>query len=99
MRDAMVATTPTFESLQQLVHERLCMRDRLDVHAAPLQSAKLKRAGRICGMWFQVEGPRLMKNYAIWVGDENRVLFYDSTGERYDEVRLSDSPDLILTAA
>jgi len=31
--------------------------------------------------------------YAIWAGDENRILFNDSTGVRYAETRLSDAPD------
>ena len=45
-----------------------------------------------CGLFFQVEGPRLLKTYAVWAGDEHRILFYDSTGRRFQEVRLSESP-------
>ena len=35
----------------------------------------------------------MLKTYAVWAGDENRVLFYDSTGERFAESRLSDAPE------
>jgi hypothetical protein len=41
-----------------------------------------------------VQGPRLLKNYAVWSGEENRILFYNSTGERVTEARLSEGPDL-----
>jgi hypothetical protein len=37
----------------------------------------------------------LVKAYALWAGEEHRLLFYDSTGLRYAEVRLSESPDPI----
>src|SRR5262245_1925844 len=88
-----VAAAPTVEHLRKLVHEQLCSRDRLDPAATPLQSARVKRGGKPCGLWFQVDGPRLMKAYAIWIGPENRIVFYDSAGERFDEMRLSEAPD------
>jgi hypothetical protein len=34
-----------------------------------------------------------MRSYAIWAGEENRVLFYDSAGVRSGEFTLSESPD------
>jgi len=42
-----------------------------------------------------VNGPRAVRVYAIWAGEENRILFYDSTGVRYAETRLSDAPDSV----
>ena len=30
---------------------------------------------------------------AVWAGDENRILFYNSSGERVAVVRLSEAPD------
>ena len=41
----------------------------------------------------RAQGPRLLKNYAIWAGDENRILYYNGTGERVAETRLSEAPD------
>jgi hypothetical protein len=34
-----------------------------------------------------------MRNYAVWAGEENRILFYDNSGERFAEVRVSEAPD------
>jgi hypothetical protein len=28
-----------------------------------------------------------------WAGEEDRILFYDSTGQRFSESRMSDAPD------
>ena len=30
---------------------------------------------------------------AVWAGEEARLFFYDSTGARFAEVRLSEAPD------
>ena len=51
------------------------------------------RGGRPCGLYFEVEGPRLLRVRAIWAEEENRILFYDSNGARFQEVRLTESPD------
>jgi hypothetical protein len=55
--------------------------------------ALLKRAGKPCGMTFQVEGPRMVRIYAVWAAQEKRIIFYDSTGARFAETRLMKSPD------
>jgi hypothetical protein len=56
--------------------------------------ATLQRGGRPCGMMFHVEGPRMLKTSAVWAGDEHRILFYDSTGTKFTEVRLSEEPEI-----
>ena len=53
----------------------------------------IKRSSRPCGLFFQVQGPRLVKTYAVWAGEEDRILFYDSNGQRFAEVRLSKAPN------
>lgn len=88
-----VASLPTLDELKRHVHETLCQHDRLDPHQTPLNLSVIKRSGRSCGLFFQVHGPRLLKTYAVWAGDENRVLFYDSTGLRFGETKLSEAPD------
>jgi hypothetical protein len=50
-------------------------------------------------LFFQAQGPRLLKSYAVWAGDENRILFYNSSGERFGETRLSEAPDPRCVAA
>jgi hypothetical protein len=94
-----VVSAPDWETLRRTIHERLCRRDRLDPGSTPLATARVKRCGRTCGYWFEARGPRAIKAFALWVGDEGRVLFYNSAGERVEELRLSESPDPANLAA
>jgi hypothetical protein len=95
-----VVCLPTLALLQEHVRSLLCGHDQLDPSLTPLHQAVITRAGRPCGLFFQVQGPRMVRNYAVWAGDEARILFYDSTGQRFAESRLSDAPDpLELTRA
>ncbi len=94
-----VACLSTLDDLRRHVHEQLCRSDHLDPAQAPLQQAVIMRRGRPCGLFFQVEGPRLLRNYAVWAGEENRILFYNSSGERVAETRLAEAPDPRTLAA
>jgi hypothetical protein len=89
----MVVSLPRPEDLRHFIRTTLCDNDRLDLDSSPFLEGPLKRAGRVCGIYFEVQGPRLMRSHAIWVGEEHRILFYDSTGARFAEVRLSEAPD------
>src|SRR5262245_7235841 len=91
--DERVVPLPTLDQLRAYVLQTLCERDRLDGDQARIRQAVVRRGDRPAGLFFQVIGPRLLRTYAIWAGDEHRILFYDSTGERFAEVRLSDAPD------
>lgn len=88
-----VVSLPTAGELLQFVHAALCGHDRLDPEQSPCRRAALRRRGRVCGGVFHVEGPRLVRPSAVWAGEEHRIMFYDSSGTRVREVRLSDSPD------
>ncbi len=88
-----VVALPTADELRRYVRDTLCDRDRLAPDAVHFLEGCVKRAGRTCGVYFEVEGPRMMRSHAIWVGDEHRILFYDSHGTRFAEARLSDAPD------
>jgi hypothetical protein len=88
-----VVCCPTMEALLHHVHYVLCMKYHLDPAQTPLQKAVITRRGKPCGLFFLVQGPRLLKNFAVWAGDEDRVLFYDCRGERFEETRLSEAPD------
>jgi hypothetical protein len=91
--DATTAALPTLDELRRHVREVLCSHDQLDAGQTPLREAVIARAGRPCGLFFQVQGPRRVCTYAVWAGDEGRILFYDSTGRRFAETRLSEGPD------
>jgi len=94
-----VASLPTVDDLRRHVLQILCSRDRLDPAQTPIHEALITRRGKTCGLFFQIQGPRLLRTYAIWAGEENRILFYDSTGARFAETRLSDAPDAERIAA
>jgi hypothetical protein len=94
-----VACLPTLDDLRRHVLQTLCSYDNLDPGQTLLHQAVIKRSGRPCGMFFQVQGPRLLKTYAVWAGEENKILFYDSTGLRIAVVRLSEAPDPVKLAA
>jgi hypothetical protein len=87
-----VVAFPAAEDLAGFVHAVLCEQDALDPHQTPLFRTPLVKAGRTCGVVFHVEGPRLLRTSAVWTADDDRVIFYDSTGQRFREVRLSESP-------
>jgi hypothetical protein len=93
-----VATLPTLDELRRHVLHVLCTHDQLDPAQTPLHQALITRKGRPCGLFFQVQGPRLLKTYAVWAGEEDRILFYDSTGSRFAETRLSEGPDPLKLA-
>src|ERR1019366_9630688 len=97
MRD--IAALPTLNELCQYVLNTLCRHDNLDPNQTPLQQALITKHGKPCGLFFQVQGPRLLRNYAIWAGDENRILYYNCNGERVAETNLSEAPDPRALAA
>jgi len=98
MSQAVVACAAV-EQLAAFVHQVLCDRDALDPLHAPLFRTPLKKGERTCGLIFHVEGPRLLRTSAVWSADDDRIIFYDSTGERFHETRLSESPTLTLSEA
>jgi hypothetical protein len=89
-----VASLPTMEDLRKYVLKTLCKHDNLDPATTPLHQGLMTRAGRGCGLFFQAQGPRRLRTYAVWASEEHRILFYDSTGMRFAEARLSDAPDV-----
>lgn len=88
-----VLALSTVEELQKHVHEVLCANDNLEVSQTPLLQSVILRRNKPCGLFFQVQGPRLLKAYAVWAGEENRILFYNCGGERIGETKLSEGPD------
>jgi hypothetical protein len=94
-----VVSLPTFDDLRGHVLHVLCSHDHLDTAQTPLRQSLISRRGKPCGLFFQVQGPRMVKTYAVWAGEENRILFYDSSGLRFGETRLSEGPDPVKLAA
>ncbi len=90
MSQAVVAVAAV-EELAAFIHQVLCDKDALDPTQTPLFRTPLRKGERICGLVFHVEGPRLLRTSAVWSSDDDRVIFYDSTGARFHEVRVSEA--------
>lgn len=94
-----VLPLPTVEAIRDYVRSMLCRHEQLDSREAVLRQAKISRNGNGCGLMFQMSGPRLMRSYAVWAGAENRILFYDSSGVRFAETKITNGPDPAALAA
>jgi hypothetical protein len=90
---------PSLDHLRQHVLETLCDHDKLDLEQTPFFQGLVTRFGKPSGLFFQVQGPRQVRTYALWASDENRILFYDGVGQRFAETRLSDAPDALSLGA
>ena len=93
-----VVCLPTLDQLRDHVRTVLCAHDQLDPGQTPLHQAVILRSGRPCGLFFQVQGPRRVQTYAVWAGEEGRILFYDSAGQRFAQSRLAEAPDPLRLA-
>jgi ABC-type branched-subunit amino acid transport system substrate-binding protein len=92
-----VLSLPTLEALRGHVHAVLCRHDQLDPAQAPLHEELLTRAGQPCGLVFHVRGPRGLQACAIWAGEEGRVLFYDSAGQRFAQTSLAEAQRCVFS--
>jgi hypothetical protein len=89
----------TLDELRAYVNETLCLYDNLEVGAFSFTERILVRAGRPCGILFRLHGPRAVQFLAIWETDENTILFYNSSGERFQKTQLMAAPRLELQSA
>ncbi len=88
-----VQTFGTMADLRNHIRKTLCDHDRLDPKQATMREGRIVRCGKTCGAMFQIRGPRLLRTYAIWAGEEHRILYYESTGTRFAESKLTESPN------
>lgn len=98
----MFTSSPVIQTLAELrnyVNTIICQHSQLEVGAFPLTERILVRSDRPCGIYFCLYGPRALTLSAIWETQRNTVLFYDSTGERFDKVQLVEAPRLEMAAA
>jgi hypothetical protein len=93
------ASLPTLAEVRHHVLHVLCAHGQLDPHSTELKESIVERGRRPHGLFFQVQGPRLVKLTAIWSESDKRILFYDSTGCRFAETSVSASPPLSPHAA
>ena len=77
--------------LRQYIHETLCDQNELEIGAFHMTERRLLRSERPCGRYFCLHGPRSVRFVAIWDAERNSVLFYDATGGRREQTRLSSA--------
>ena len=87
----------TLNDLRAYVNEVLCRSQELELGAFQVTERILVGAGKPCGVYFCLHGPRAVKFSAIWETDRNTVLFYGSTGERFHKTQLVAAPQLEVT--
>ncbi len=85
--------------LERFMIDSLCDYEKLDREQVRIQRSVMRKGLAIVGMVIRIEGPRLMRLQALWVEPENRVLFYNSAGQRFAIVKLAESPEMGLLAA
>lgn len=95
----LVYSTSSMNELERFMIEGLCNHERLDQQQVRVHRSALRRGSMIVGLVVRVEGPRLMRSQALWIEQENRVLFYNSAGQRFATVKLAEAPELGLLAA
>lgn len=85
----------SLEDLQQLrnfVHQKLCHLNELELGVFTFTERVLQQSNSPCGVFFCLHGPRSVKLIAIWDRRKNTILFYSSSGERVETIRLHRAP-------
>jgi hypothetical protein len=87
------------EDLRNYVYATLCTHENLETGAFHMSEQILFRGPNPCGMHFCLHGPRAVRYSAIWETKQNTILFYDSTGQRFQRTQLIGAPALETAAA
>lgn len=81
----------SLDDLRELVAKTLCDQEGLEPGAFRLFERLLHRRGQRCGIQFCLAGPRSVRLTAFWEAEKQIVLFYDSTGNRFQRIELTGS--------
>lgn len=98
----MSSYAPQINNLSQLrnfIHEKLCEHEYLEPGVFPMTERILTRAGKACGIYFSLFGPRSVRLNAIWENETNTILFYGSNGERFGKMQLVGVPNVAPAVA
>jgi len=85
----------TVEELRRYVAETLGRLETLKSDQFQLSQHLLFRNGRVCGVYFRLQGPRSLCLSAIWESDGNSILFYGSCGRRMQRTKLLKAPPIV----
>ena len=68
------------DDLREYINVTLCDHHQLQYGAFSMTEQVLIRAGKPCGIFFCLNGPRAVRFTAIWETDRNQILFYGPRG-------------------
>ncbi len=80
--------------LKKFVAHTLCQQYDFEEGIFQVTEKILKKCGQTCGIFFCLHGPRSVKLTAVWETENNSIMFYGSTGERFKKTVLSEAPRL-----
>ena len=78
----------TINQLRLFVTQTLCHHNDFEEGIFQVTERTLTRGKRPCGIFFCLHGPRSVKLTAVWETENNSILFYGSTGERFQKTSL-----------
>lgn len=81
----MIASRPLsidLQALRRLVEQKLCELAMLEPDQFPITQREVVKAGRTCGVYFCLHGPRSVKLTAIADFDSSSLIGYGSDGSR-----------------
>ncbi|MEN1678261.1 MAG: hypothetical protein AAGJ46_01610 [Planctomycetota bacterium] len=78
------------DEVRDFVKKTLCSRDNLEVGAFAISETPVHRGSAVCGVYFCLHGPRLLRLTAIWDRETGVVLCYGPRGERFLTARLNN---------
>jgi hypothetical protein len=91
--------TDNLTDLRDYIYTTLNEYFHLKEGAFQMTEQLLTRAGKPCGIYFCLNGPRAARFTAIWETDRNQILFYGPQGERFLKTQLDEAPILDSAAA
>ena len=80
--------------LRKFVSRTLCQRNDFEEGVFQVTEKILTKCGKLCGMFFCLHGPRSVKLTAVWETENNSIIFYGSTGEKFQKIVLASAPRL-----
>ena len=80
--------------LRQFVSRTLCQKNDFEEGVFQVTEKILTKCGKLCGVLFCLHGPRSIKLTAVWDTDNNSILFYGSTGERFKKISIPNGLNL-----
>lgn len=89
-----VFSTNSVNQLRRFMQHTLCEHERFDPEQVLVKQSYMRKQGEVLGLVVRVESIKRTRCHAIWAEREHRVLFYDSAGHRFAEVKLAEAPVL-----